>query len=182
VNTLTRSAAFVVVLMSLGGASSLGVASSVDPMKASGPSTISNDDIEFFGKAAQTGMTEVQAAAIASTRASGADTKSFASTMATDHAANNEQLKALALRKGVTLPTQLDKTHQSMLDELQKGDPKKFDASYAKDMTTGHKGAIDLFEKTSKDSKDLDIRDFATSTLPTLQHHLEMATHLSKKS
>lgn len=181
-NTFIRSSAFVVALLSLAGTTSVGAASSTDPMKASGPSTLSNDDIEFFGKAAQTGMTEVQAATIASTRASGSDTKSFASTMATDHTSNNEELKALALRKGVTLPTQLDKTHQGMLDELQKEDPKKFDATYAKDMTAGHKGAIDLFEKTSKDSKDPDIRDFARSTLPTLQHHLEMAKHLSEKS
>ncbi len=181
-NTLIRSGACVVVLMSLAGTASIGAAPSTDPMKASGPSTLSSADIEFFGKAAQTGETEVQAAAIASSRASGADTKSFASTMATDHAANNEKLKALALRKGVSLPTQLDKPHQGMLDDLQKEDPKKFDASYAKDMAAGHAGAVDLFEKTSKDSKDPDIRDFAKSTLPTLQHHLEMAKHLSEKS
>lgn len=181
-NTFIRSGVFVVALLSLAGTSSVGAASSIDSMKASGPSTLSDDDIEFFGKAAQTGMTEVQAATIASTRASGADTKSFASTMATDHTANNEELKALALRKGVTLPTQLDKTHQGMLDELQREDSKTFDATYAKDMTAGHKGAIGLFEKTSKNSKDPDIRDFAKSTLPTLRHHLEMAKHLSEKS
>jgi len=182
VNTFIRNGAFIVALLSLAGATPVSAASSTDPTKASGPSTLANDDIAFFGKAAQTGMTEVQAATIASARASGADTKSFASTMSTDHTANNEELKALALRKGVTLPTQLDKTHQGMLDELQKEDPRKFDATYAKDMTAGHQGAIELFEKTSKNSRDPAIRDFAKSTLPTLQHHLAMAKHLSGKS
>ncbi len=181
-NNLSRSGAMLMVLMCLVGTGPVCAASSSDSTKASGPSTVSKDDIAFFESAAQTGMTEVQAAAIASSRALGADTKSFASAMATDHTANNEALKALAMRKGVSLPTQLDKTHQGLLADLQKEEPTRFDAAYAKDMTTGHKDAITLFEKTSKDSKDADIREFAKSTLPTLQHHLEMAKHLSEKS
>jgi putative membrane protein len=170
------------MLMGLAVAAAVGAATSSDPTKASGPSTVSKSDIEFFESAAQIGMTEVQAATIASNRALGADTKSFASTMTADHTANNEALKALAVRKGVSLPTQLDKTHQKLLDDLQKEDPTTFDSAYATDMIAGHKGAIDLFEKTSKNSKDADVREFAKSTLPTLQHHLEMAKELNGKA
>ena len=180
-NNFSRSGAMIMVLLSLAGVGAVGASSSADPTRASGPSTVSKDDIEFFESAAQTGMTEVQAAAIASSRALAVDTKSFAGVMATDHAANNEALKALAARKGVSLPTQLDQKHQGLLAELQKEDPKKFDAAYAKDMAAGHKDAVALFEKTSKDSKDADVREFARSTLPTLQHQLEMAKHLSEK-
>ena len=151
-------------------------------MKTSGPSTVSKDDMEFFQKAAQTGMLEVQAAAIASTRALAPATKSFAGTMTTDHSANNDALKALAVSKGVTLPAQLDEKHRELLEKLQKEEPKEFDATYAEAMTAGHKEAIELFKETAKETKDADIRTFAKSTLPTLQHHLEMAKHLNGKT
>jgi putative membrane protein len=155
---------------------------SSDPTRASGPSTIAADDLKFFEKAAQTGMTEVQAADIASSRGQGAGVKSFAEAMTADHTANNKELKALADRKGVTLPTQLDKKHQDLLADLQQLDAKKFDAEYAADMKKGHEEAVELFEKVSKKSKDADIRQFASGTLPTLQHHLEMAKKLTEKS
>lgn len=156
--------------------------SSLDSTKANGPTTVSKDDIEFLGKAAQTDMTEVQAAAIASNRALTTEAKSLASGMATDHQINTNDLRALAATKGVVLPTRLDSKHQSELDDLQKVDAKKFDAAYAKAMTNGHMDAIDLFEKTSKKSKDADIRTFAANTLPTLKQHLDMAKHLNEKS
>ncbi len=156
--------------------------SSADPTKANGPTTVSKDDIEFLGKAAQTDMTEVQAAVIASSRALTTDTKLLANTLASDHTVNTEDLRALAATKGVTLPTQLDSKHQGELDDLQKIDAKKFDAAYAEAMTKGHKDAVDLFEKASKKSKDADIRSFAQNTLPTLQQHLNMAKHMNDKS
>ena len=180
-NNFTRSSAMMIMLMSLVGTATVGTASSSDPTKASGPSTLSKSDIGFFESAAQIGMTEVQAAAIASSRALGANTKAYASTMTSEHTANNEALKSLAMRKGVSLPTQLNKDHQNLLDKLQNVDSKEFDALYAKDMTTGHDDAINLFENASKDSKDADVREFAKSTLPTLHHHLEMAKHLNEK-
>lgn len=156
--------------------------SSADPTKASGPTTVSKDDIEFLGKAAQTDMTEVQAAVIASSRALTSSTKLLANTLATDHVVNTDDLRALAATKGVALPTQLDSKHQSELDDLQNVDANKFDAAYAKAMTEGHKDAVELFEKTSKKSKDADIRSFAKNTLPTLQQHLDMAKHINEKS
>ena len=181
-NNYTRRSAMIIMFMGLVGAATVRAASSSDPVKASGPSTLSKDDIGFFESAAQIGMTEVQAATIASSRALGANTKAYASTMTSEHTANNEALKSLARSKGVSLPTQLDKPHQKFLDNLQNVDTKEFDAAYAKDMTAGHKDAIDLFEKTARSSKDTDVREFAKSTLPTLRHHLEMAKNLNGKS
>lgn len=50
------------------------------------------------------------------------------------------------------------------------------------EMTNGHKDAIDLFDKTSMKSKDPHIREFARSTLHTLQYHLEMEKRLNEKA
>ncbi len=44
---------------------------------------------------------------------------------------------------------------------------------------THHEG-MELFKETAKDSKDSDIRAFATDTLPALQYHFDMARQLTK--
>jgi putative membrane protein len=178
-NSLLRSAAMAAMLAGL----MLPAAFAADPStKTSAPSTLSHDDKEFFQKAAQTGLLEVQAAGIAATRALAPKTKAFAATMAADHGAANDSLKMLAASKGVTLPTQLDRDHREVLERLQKEEPDEFDETYAEAMRHGHKEAIELFKEAVEDSKDVDIRAFANSTLPTLRHHLDMAKDLTRKS
>jgi putative membrane protein len=177
-NNLTRRALAGLLLAFV-----LPTAHAADPAtKVSGPSMVSKDDMTFFQKAAQTEMLELQAAEIASSRALAPTTKTFASTMTTEHGANNDALKALATSKGVTLPVKLADKYLEALEKLRKEEPKEFDKRYAEIMQEGHKQAIELFKERAKESKDADIRGFASDTLPALQHHLEMARQLTAKS
>lgn len=180
--TLNRNLALVGLALGIGLPLCVSADSSLDSAKASGPTTVSKDDVEFFSKAAQADMTEIQAAAIAANRGLTVQTKSFASLMTTDHSDNSNDLHTLAANKGVMLPTRLDSKHQSELDDLQKVDTEKFDAAYADAMAKDHKDAVALYEKTSKKSKDPEIRLFAANNLPVIQQHLDMAKHLNEKS
>jgi putative membrane protein len=45
---------------------------------------------------------------------------------------------------------------------------------------SAHKDAVSLFERYAKGSDDAKLKDWAGKTLPTLQHHLEMAHALNK--
>lgn len=179
---LTRTVAMAGLALGMGLPLHVSADSSLDSAKATGPTTVSKDDIEFLTKAAQTDMTEIQAAAIAANRGLTVQTKSFANLMTTDHSENSDDLHALAANKGVMLPTRLDSKHQNELDDLQKVDTKKFDAAYAEAMQKGHKDAVDLYQKVARKSKDPDIRAFAQNNLPTLQQHLGLAKHMSDKS
>jgi putative membrane protein len=136
-------------------------------------------DQEFFQKAAAGGMFEVEAGKLAESKASSAEVKSFGSMLVKDHSAANEELKALAQKKGVTLPTALPKDMQKKIDKLSK--EKKFDHEFVEDVGLhDHKKDISLFEKTSKNSKDADVKAFAAKTLPTLQQHRQQAEALKK--
>jgi putative membrane protein len=42
-------------------------------------------------------------------------------------------------------------------------------------------GCVSLFERYAKGGDDPKLRDWAGKTLPTFQHHLEMAQDLGKK-
>ena len=136
-------------------------------------------DQEFFNKAAAGGMFEVEAGKLAESRGQGAQVKSFGAMLVKDHSTANDELKALASRKGVTLPAALPKEHQETLDKL--GKSKDFDKDFIQEVgLKDHKKDISLFEKTSKDAKDPDVKAFAAKTLPTLKMHLEHAEGLKK--
>src|SRR5215204_6234316 len=70
----------------------------------------------FWSKAAQGGMAEVELAKLALQKSTNADVKKFAQMMVTDHTKANDELKALAAKKNVTLPTDIG-SHKSTLDD-----------------------------------------------------------------
>lgn len=164
---------------------SSGLAQAADAMPGSDPSMatagamVDKSDAEFFQKAAMSGMTEIAAAKIAMTKSSDPQIKAFAQKMVKDHGRADTKLKALAMKKGVTLPTAIDSDHQDKLDELNKAKSgKEFDDQYSDMMSSAHDDAVDLFTDTAKDSKDADVKMFATETLPTLRVHKTMADKL----
>jgi putative membrane protein len=48
-------------------------------------------------------------------------------------------------------------------------------------MVKDHEKDVKEFEKAAKDAKDPDVKTWATNTLPTLKHHLDMARTTQKK-
>jgi putative membrane protein len=140
---------------------------------------VSHGDKEFFDKAAAGGMFEVEVGKLAESKAKNADVKAFGATLVKDHGAANDELKALAQKKNVTLPSALPKAEQKQLDKLSKA--KDFDKDFIEHVgLQDHKKDISLFEKTSKGSKDADVKAFASKTLPTLRQHHDKAEELSK--
>ena len=140
---------------------------------------LSHNDKEFFEKAAAGGMFEVEVGRLAESKAQSADVKAFGAMLAKDHGAANDELKALAQKKNVALPSALPKAQQKDLDKLSKS--KNFDKDFVQHVgLQDHKKDIKLFEKTSKESKDADVKAFAAKALPTLQQHHQKAEELSK--
>lgn len=140
---------------------------------------VSKKDQEFFTKAAGGGMYEVEAGKLAQSKGQTDGVKSFGGMLVKDHGAANAELKALASKKGATLPPGLPDEKQKKLDTLSK--TKDFDKEFVKEVgLDDHKADIALFEKTSKDADDADLKAFAAKTLPTLKMHKEHAEGLNK--
>jgi putative membrane protein len=136
---------------------------------------LSAADKKFVEKAASGGMAEVQAAQLAQQKADDQKVKDFAQQMITDHTTANQQLTALAQKKGVTVPADLDSKDQKELDKLGKLDGKKFDKAYMKTQVKAHQAMLTLLQKEAKGGKDADLKSFADQTIPTVQKHLDMA-------
>jgi putative membrane protein len=134
------------------------------------------DDAEFMMKAAASGMFEVQAAELALQKASSKSVKDFARKMKEDHSKANKELKALAAKKNITLPTSLDKDYLDKIEDLREESGADFDSEYMQVMHKAHEKDVKLFEEMAKeDDADGEIKAFAAKTLPVLQSHHHMA-------
>jgi len=139
------------------------------------------DHEEFVKKAASGGMLEVQLGKLASSQGENPDVKKFGEHMVSDHSKANEELKAIAQKKGITIPNEMMKEHQQTYDKLKGLRGAEFDKAYMKHMVKDHEEAVADFTKQSKEAKDEQIRAFAQKTLPTLKEHLTMSRGTAEK-
>ncbi len=169
-------AAFVVLMQACGGNSlNSKKEDSVDSARAqneSMPHTNTNAS-DFLTKAASGGMLEVQAGQMAQQRGVNQRVKDFGLMMIHDHTKGNEELKALAAGKGITIPQTLSNDHQKHLDELSKQKGNDFDKAYIDLMESDHKGDIEEYTDASEKITDPAVKLFAKNTLPMLLMHLD---------
>jgi putative membrane protein len=133
----------------------------------------------FIKDAASGGMMEVELGKMAQQQAANQAVKDFAKQMQTDHQAANDELTALAQKNNLQLPPQMERMHKSKVEKLSKLSGAKFDKTYMQAMVADHKKDIAKFKKASKTAKDPDLKGFVDKTLPTLEHHLEMARQIA---
>jgi putative membrane protein len=137
----------------------------------------------FVVQAAQSDMFEIGSSQLADKDGSPA-IQSFAAKMIIDHKASTAKLKSILQDGSVkaTLPPKMSTTQQAMFDKLSKLHGEKFDKQFQKDQVNAHNDAVDLFQRYAKEGSDPALKAFASSTLPIIQHHLEMAKMLLKSS
>jgi putative membrane protein len=134
---------------------------------------------DFWTKAAQGGIAEVELSRVADGKAQNAEVKDFARMMITDHTKANEELKSLAAKKNVMLPTEMDGEHQAIMANLKNLSGAEFDRSYVETMVNDHEKTVALFEKQANENNaDAELKAFAAKTLPTLRTHLEMIKNI----
>jgi len=135
----------------------------------------------FWTTAAQGGTAEVELGKIAQTKAANTEVKNFARMMVEEHTKANNELKSLAAKRSITLPTTMNSGNQSTLTELQNLVGAEFDREYVTAMVDNHEADVQLFESQAADDSDPDAKAFAAKTLPTLKKHLDMIKAIQTK-
>ena len=126
-------------------------------------------DQTFVREASAAGLSEVADAQKAIKMAKREDVRKAAQQLLTDHTAANAKLKSLAESKSLPLATSA--AAPANAPASTGGD---FDAQYVAAQIKAHENAIALFKAEARDGRDTGLREFASSTLPTLEHHLSM--------
>jgi putative membrane protein len=152
-------------------ASDTGTSDSAGAMSSTGDTSMSADR-DFVTEAASGGLMEVELGKTASTNAASPKVKAFGKMMVTDHTKANTELKAVAAKKNITIPSTPDEKHQGHINDLKEKKGVEFDKAYVDMMVDDHKEDVSKFEDEAKNAKDPDIKAFAAKTLPVLQKHL----------
>jgi len=147
---------------------------------AGSTTTQKTDDKKFAKDAALGGLTEVELGKVAAQKATDPKVKEFAQKMVDDHTKANTELKQAASKSNIQIPDALDSKHQSRIDKLSKLSGQDFDKAYIKDQLKDHQTDVREFQQEAQNGSDPNVKTFASSTLPVLQHHLEMVKDLNK--
>ncbi|AXK83841.1 DUF4142 domain-containing protein [Pseudolabrys taiwanensis] len=139
---------------------------------------MSKADERFLTEAMQGDLAEVQMGELAQQKGGNDRVKEFGQTLAKDHGDHSQKLQQLGQQMGMSLPSEPSARQKADHDRLSRLSGAQFDRAFAKHMVEDHRKDISKYQAEAKKSGP--IGDMAKQTVPTLQHHLQMAEDLSK--
>jgi len=151
------------------GAMSLAGAARAETTPSGEGSSLSTKDKTFMKKAAKGGTMEVTMGKMAEQNAQSEDVKSFGKRMVTDHSKANDELKSIASKKGVQLPS---KEHSGKWTS---------DKAYMDMMIKDHEKDLAEFKEEASSGSDPDLKKFADDTAKMVQEHLDLAKETQGK-
>ena len=151
------------------GAISLAGVATAETTPAGQSSSLSPKDKTFMKKAAKGGMFEVAMGTLAEQKAQNEDVKSFGKRMVTDHSKANDELKSIASKKGVQLPSKEPTVKWTS------------DKAYMDTMVKDHEKDLAEFKEEANSGSDPDVKKFADDTAKMIQEHLDLAKETQNK-
>ncbi|CAN5564005.1 hypothetical protein BH18VER1_BH18VER1_13830 [soil metagenome] len=142
---------------------------------AAGGTATSKSDEQFLKTAAKGGMMEVHMGQMAQQEGQSAEVKKLGERIAADHTKANNQLMAIAQKKGMKLDT------RHSMDKMSTREKANFDQAWLAMMVTDHRRDIADFQAEAQNGTDPEVKAFARKTLPVLQKHLKMVQAAQKK-
>lgn len=142
---------------------------------------VEGGSFNYMKSAAEGGMTEVALGKLAASKANSPEVKAFGQKMVADHTKINDDLKAVAAKRKVTLPTEMNAKQKEMMDKLSKLSGADFDKEYVGDMVDDHEEDVDAFQTQADSGNDPDVKAFAARNLPTIKSHLEIIKNIKSK-
>lgn len=137
-------------------------------------------DGTFVADAASGGIEEVKLGQLAQQKAYNSAVKDFGKRMEMDHSKAADQLKDVASRNKIELPSEMNYDGNATYERLAALSGKDFDKEYAKDMVKDHEKAVAEFKKEASSGSNTDLKNFASQSLPMLESHLQAAREMEK--
>lgn len=129
-------------------------------------------DSLFAAAAADGGLAETQMAEMGVKKAHSPELKKFSEHMLESHRTVNAQLKELAGKKGIALPTAVSVGHQFCAQSLASVSGEEFDHAYIHAQFVAHMAAVGAFKSEAEHGQDAEVKAWAAKTLPALEEHL----------
>lgn len=126
---------------------------------------------KFMTEAADARMMDIEEGRLALEKGSNDLVKNYAQKLVNDNTKLLNELRALADKKNIVLPTTLSNEKADGLNDLREKQGKDFDEHFIKMIQRDHKRDLDEFEDAA-DSNDRDIQQFAQRNVNMFEEHL----------
>jgi putative membrane protein len=143
-----------------------------------GPKQPNNTDRAFIDAAAIGGMAEIELGRLAEQKGQNEAVRGFARRMIEDHGKANDQLSGLAKEDGIDVPDKLDQEHKAVRDRLEAANGAEFDLAYVEGQVADHQKTVQLLEYEIGSGQDVELKSFASDTLPVVLEHLRAAQEI----
>jgi putative membrane protein len=157
--------------------------------------SVSAGDRDFVEDIGIAGMAEVELGRMAMERAASAEVKQFGDMMVRDHSKAGEELKHVAMKHSIPVPSALDSEHEELKTKLSNLRGAEFDREYMSAMVQGHQDVVDRLQtrasedrfgdnqgavkpESSDNPAEADINAWSAMALPTVRHHLDEAKRI----
>lgn len=141
--------------------------------------TVMQNTTTFVVQTAQVNAAELSAAQYAIAKSSSPDVKQFANHILASRAHVTNELRDLAAKLGISMPTYPTTDQLRELNTLHSETGAKFDAAYSRFMANEHTTALARFKRAAQSNAiDPGVRQFAQNSLPSMQDTLQRANRL----
>jgi len=136
---------------------------------------------KFVYTASAGSMLEVELGKLAQANGGSEGIKNYGKMLEKDHSAANNQLKAIATRENMTLPTAIMPKQKEGMEQILSLTGKEFDKAFIPLMIEDHTKDIAEFREAAESNENASVKAFAEATLPKLEAHLAKAKSLQEK-
>jgi putative membrane protein len=140
-----------------------------------------NPDQDFVNDAAKGNRAEIQLGKMVAAKTKDPSVKQFAQMMVKDHTDALNKLQQVAQSKNITLPDGIPDDAKDLQSKISNDTGKQLDKDYMDGMVKDHEKDVQEFQDATQKLQDPAIKQWATSTLPTLQKHLDKAKQVDDK-
>ncbi len=117
---------------------------------------------------------EIKAAENASLNATTEEVKKLSEMLMEAHTKMNTDIKALAIKKQISLPSDLTEEQRKELEKLSEKIGFDYDKAFTEQMKYKHEEALRFYEKTADKCDDAEIKSWAAAEVPEVRSHLDM--------
>jgi putative membrane protein len=133
------------------------------------------DDLAFVRQASASAQREISAARDALPKLRSPELRQLAQMLVDEHSESRARLSRIAASKGwpLSAPPRAAPASPGTASS-------SFDARWTADMIAGHERSVALYRAQAQNGEDKELRQFASDTLPTIEHHLERLRSLQQ--
>jgi|GEM_PF-5291479 len=139
------------------------------------------DDYVFLVDAQSLNELEIKMNKLAATEAYSAAAVSMAKKNLDEHERMGREIRRLARKQKIKIPTELKPEHASLLDELRKTSDQEFDKNYARILKQVNEETTYRYEHIASKGTYTDLRTYAARRLEVLREHAENILAMEKK-